>query len=266
MAREEAGGEASEILVVQTLGAIPPGRGRRRRRKAAAADPEGEIEIPVTRLTVVKPWRMSDDEASGWLDRVGADSDAREQEIASALRLVNRALHAQGAASGDPYVPQVSTDHALALRLGYGSGDEVAEGRWAEVREVPAAPPPRRRRRAEELRPQELVAAVLSGRERIDICEAPIARAVIDLDAGRIREAALQLRVGLEAILVELRGAMADPGHEEDMAVLETRRHEAGEAANAALRGDLDAETADNVRELVETSARVLRRRRVLRG
>ena len=76
---------------------------------------------------------------------------------------------------------------------------------------------------------------MLGGREQIDACETLLLRARADLDAGRLREAALQLRVGLEALLVELQGALADPGHEEDMAMLEARRNEAGEAANAAL-------------------------------
>ncbi len=81
-----------------------------------------------------------------------------------------------------------------------------------------------------------------------------------------MREAALQLRVGLEALLVELAGALRDPGHEEDMAALEARKGEAGEAANAALRGDLDPGGEQSVRELVELCERVLRRRRVLHG
>jgi hypothetical protein len=107
---------------------------------------------------------------------------------------------------------------------------------------------------------------VLGGHERIDACETLLLRARADLDAGRRREAALQLRVALEAMLVELAGALADPGHETDMAALEARRAEAGAAANLALRGDLDDEQERSVRELVEIAERVLRRRRVLRG
>jgi hypothetical protein len=76
----------------------------------------------------------------------------------------------------------------------------------------------------------------------------------------------LQLRVALEAMLVELDGALADPGHEEDMAELGARRKQAGEAANAALQGQLPVEDERNVAELTELSERVLRRRRVLRG
>lgn len=124
----------------------------------------------------------------------------------------------------------------------------------------------RRQRREAELRPQERVAAVLGGRERIDVCETLLLRARADLDGGRPREAALQLRVGLEALLAELDGALADPGHQADMAELEGRRQQAGEAANMALRGELDTERERNVRELAEICERVLRRRRVLRG
>ena len=124
------------------------------------------------------------------------------------------------------------------MRIGYGSGEEVADGRFTAAREVDvrASGASRRRRREEELRPQERVAAVLGGRERLDACETLLLRARADLDAGRDREAALQLRVGLEALLVELQGALADPGHEEDMATLSERRSEVGEAANAALQ------------------------------
>ncbi|HEY5816119.1 MAG TPA: hypothetical protein VIS95_07240, partial [Solirubrobacterales bacterium] len=124
----------------------------------------------------------------------------------------------------------------------------------------------KRRQRDEELRPQERLAAVLGGRERLDACETLILRARADLDACRRPEAALQLRVALEALLVELDGALADPGHDEDMTELRARRGEAGEAANAALRGDVSVEQERQVEELTALCERVLRRRRVLRG
>jgi hypothetical protein len=107
---------------------------------------------------------------------------------------------------------------------------------------------------------------VLGGREQLDACETLLLRARADLDGKRGREAALQLRVGLEAFLVELRGALSDPGHEEDMAALGNRRHEAGELANAALRGNLSSEQLQSLGELLALCERVLRRRRVLGG
>ena len=188
--------------------------------------------------------------------------------VAEGIALLNRALHAQATAAAEPHGAEVDPEAAVRVRIGIGSGDEVAAGRFTEARDVDIrAPASRRRRREEELRPQERVAAVLGRRERIDPCETLVLRARADLDGDRLREAALQLRVGLEALLIELQGALVDPGHEEDMATLmERTSHEAGEAANMALRGELDAERAQNVRELVEICERVLRRRRVLRG
>ncbi|MGH2981586.1 MAG: hypothetical protein ACRDKV_06050, partial [Solirubrobacterales bacterium] len=103
-------------------------------------------------------------------------------------------------------------------------------------------------------------------REPLDACETILARARVDLDAGRSREAALQLQVGVEALLVELRGALTDPGHEEDMALLKERRGEIANAANSALRGELDRPTEESVAELLAVAERVLRRRRILRG
>jgi hypothetical protein len=124
----------------------------------------------------------------------------------------------------------------------------------------------RRRRREDELQPQERLAAVLGARERVDLCETLLLRARADLDAGRLREAAMQLQPALAALLLELPGALRDPGHEEDMAALESRRREAEVAAEAALHGELDPGAERSVRELTALSERVLRRRRVLRG
>jgi hypothetical protein len=110
------------------------------------------------------------------------------------------------------------------------------------------------------------VAAVLGGREQFDACETLLLRARADLDAGRNREAALQLRVGLEALLAELQGAPSDPGHEEDLGLLNERKAEAGGAANAALLGEPSAEQKAQVEDLLKICERVLRRRRVFRG
>lgn len=250
---------------MQTIGAPRPVRRRRRAREAEAGLPE---VLPVTRVTAVKADPFANDAAAGrWLEEVAADLDALADAADDGLRLLNRALSAQRAAAGDPYVHELGTKRALAIRVGYGSGEQVAEGEWLEARELqPGAPGGRRARREADLQPQERVAAVLTGREQLDACETMLARARLDLDTGRSREAALQLQVGVEALLVELRGALADPGHEEDMALLKERRGELGNAANAALRGELDDPTAASVRELLLVAERVLRRRRILRG
>jgi hypothetical protein len=260
--------DAESVLVLQTLGAPPPPS--RRRRRARRTEPDASpAPLALTRVTAVRAFAPFDeqDEASRWLDEAVEAADTSDTLLAEGIGLLNRALHAQAVAAADCHECALTPERAAAVRLGYGSGEEVADGAYREAREVDvrSAVSSRRHQREEALRPQERVAAVLGGRERLDACETLLLRARADLDAGREREAALQLRVGLEALLAELRGALADPGHEEDVDTLDGRRQEAGEAANSALRGDLGADSSRRVRELLEICERVVRRRRVLR-
>jgi hypothetical protein len=267
LAREGEDGRQS-VLVVETFGApAAPGRRRQRAREAEAETPLPAL--PLTRATAIRAHEPfgSAEEASSWLEGAVAAEEEIDALVAEGARLLNRALHAQAVAGADPRDRQVAPDEAVSVRIGVGSGEEVAAGHYSQAREVDVrGGTSRRRRRDEELRPQERVAAVLGGRERPDACETLLLRARADLDGGRPREAALQLRAALEALLVELSGALADPGHEEDMAQLEARRQDAVETAKAALRGDLDAEHESNLSELTALAERVLRRRRVLRG
>jgi hypothetical protein len=206
-------------------------------------------------------------EAEDGLEKAVASVEATDAEVAAAVDLLNQALHAHAAASADPLGAQMKTERAAVVRVGHGSGKEVAAGRFATAREVDVrGSSSARRRRDQELRPQERLAAVLGGRERLDACETLILRARADLDAGRRREAALQLRVGVEAMLVELDGALQDPDHERDMGELRERKGEAGGGANTALHDDRSIEQERQVEELLALCERVLRRRRVLRG
>lgn len=257
-----------QVLVIETVGAPPPPRRRRRRPKdsEAAADP---APLPLSRVTAVRAEEPFEEtgEADDWLEGALASEDSIDAVVAEGIALLNRAVHAHAMASADPLGTELRADRAATVRIGHGSGKEVAAGRFSTAREVDVrAGGSARRRQDEELRPQERLAAVLGGRERLDACETLVLRARADLDGGRRREAALQLRVALEAMLIELDGALADPGHEKDMAELEARRGEVGEAANAALRGDLSLDDEGKVTELTGICERVLRRRRLLRG
>jgi hypothetical protein len=255
--------------VVRTLGApSPPPRRRRRPRQA---EPDGEpSSLPLTRATAVRAFApfVSEEDADRWLDEATEAEETADALVADGVGLLNRALHAYAVAAADPHGLALTPERAVAVRLGYGDGDEIADSRFSSAREVDvwASGASLRRRRQEDLRPQERVAAVLGGRERADACETLLLRARADLDAGRGREAALQLRVGVEALLVELKGAVADSEHEADMGTLHSRRGEVGETANAALAGELRGEQAEAARELLEIGERVLRRRRILRG
>jgi hypothetical protein len=257
------------VLVVQTLGS-PPALGRRRRRPRRSDPEEAPAALALTRVTAIRAFAPleSQSEAARWLDEACEAEDTVDVLVGEAIALLNRALHAQAVAAADPRAQaELPLERAAAVRIGYGSGEEIADGRFTDARAVDVrAGTSRRGRREQELRPQERVAAVLRGREQLDACETLLLRARADLDAGREREAALQLRVGLEALLVELKGSLSDPGHEEDMTAAGANRHAVGDAANAALSGPVSPEQVKAVEEALSICERILRRRRVLRG
>jgi hypothetical protein len=258
---------AESVLVLQRIGA-PMAAGRRRRRPRKAE--EEAAPVTLTRATAIRAFARFESEAAAahWLDEACEAEDTVEVLIDEAVALLNRALHAQAVASASATSRgDLAAESAERILIGYGSGEETAVGRFRDARQVDVGTRvSHRRQREDELRPQERVAAMLGGRERADTCEILLLRARADLDAGRDREAALQLRVGLEALLAELDGALADPAHEEDMVTLSGRKSEAGEVANAALTGELGPERRRQVDELLQISERILRRRRVLRG
>lgn len=268
LAGSPEGGDET-VLVLQRLGAPALGERRRRRGRPSPADPE-PAPLTLTRATVIRAaFPFTDQaEAARWLDQSSGDEDATEALASEALATLNRALHAQAVAAADPYGRQLTLDQAERVLLAYGSGEQAADGRFADSRQVDLTPrtASRRRQREEELRPQERVAAILRGREQLDACETLLLRARADLDAGRGREAALQLRVGLEALLVELDDAIDDPNHERDMTTLQEQQALATGLAQAAAKGQVSEEHAAKVEELLGLSERTLRRRRVLRG
>jgi len=263
--RDGDGGES--VLVLQTLAAPPrPSRRRRKPRDAdAAATPP---EVPVARATAIRAFDRFDgpEGAAAWLATATADEASVDATVAAGVALLNEALHAHAVAAADPYVATVGPERAVAVRLGYGSGKQTAEGTFTAAYEVDvrATVGSRRRRREEDLRPQERVAGVLRGRERLDACEVLLLRARADLDAGRRREATLQLRIGIEALLVELPDALDDADHRGDIKALEGRRAGVEAAAERALKDALVPESETAVREALEIAERVLRRRRIL--
>jgi hypothetical protein len=224
--RRRAGdGEPERIVALRTLGA----RERRLiggRRPQAVSEAADAAPVPTVRATLIDAEPLAD--AQAWLDGLRGDSDSRDAYAERGLRELNAVLRAHRAAAADPYVREVARGHANVVRVGYGSGERVAEGRFDEAYEVPEPRP--RRARAEGLAPQERLAAVLSGGGTVLVAEELVLRARLDLEAGRPREAALQARVALEALLAELPDESELAGHRESVAA----------AANAALAGEVD--------------------------
>jgi hypothetical protein len=249
------------VIVFRTLGAPlrAPRRGRRPKPlEASAAEPE---PVALSRATVVAADSFaSEDAARAWLDEACRDEARREEEVAWALRSLNRAVHAQRIAAADPYVHDVCRSQARQVRLGFGTGDELVEGRWHEARALPDPGSKRSRRRL--LSPQEELSGILSGRRPLHVSEDLALRARLDLEQGRLSEAALQARVALDALIAELeRDEGADPARE---ALAWARSSETGasELARAGAAGDLEQEQAEALEQLVDSLERLLRRRR----
>jgi hypothetical protein len=239
------------VLVLSTLGAPQRRRLRdRRARPVEEADPE---PVPTSRATVVRPEPFgSREEAAGWLAGLRRDDSAMKDELEVAVRILNRALRAYRAANPDLWLAAVSVDSALVARVGYGRGDALAEGRFGQALVLPR-PGSRRVRRSMEA-PEERFAALLGAREQALVGEELVLRARADLAAGRPREAALQARVALEALIAEL-----------PESALQEWRGPVGEAANTALHGELEAAETASIEEAVQAMEAALRRHR-LRG
>jgi hypothetical protein len=259
--RERLGEAPAHILVLRTLGASERRLlALRRGARDAAADPP-PAPVPTSRATLVDTTALEGREA--------AEQRLREADAGAlagaALARLNRVLHAHRVAVADSAVREVVREQALVVRVGYGDGERVAEGRWDRALELPAAGARSggrgARGRSAALRPQERLAAVLAGRDAVLASEELALRARSDTDAGRWREAALQLGVALEAAIAELEPWRELPGLADRL--LELRGHSDGvaAAAAAALRGGLDPEHIATVTAVLPRVEAALRAR-----
>jgi len=226
--RRDGGSEPQSVVVLGTLdasgrqlrddaaGALSGGSLLRRLRAGSrTVEPEPEpAPVSSTRATVIDPVSLpAESQARAWL----ADLDA-EREVGAAVATLNRVIHSHRVAAADPYVHDVSPVQALAIRAGWGEGEQVADGRWLHARALTWTGAPTRRRsagarggrvgrdRSWALRPQERLAALLGGRARTLLCEEIVLRAREDLDQERPEQAALELERAFATALAELRG------------------------------------------------------------
>ncbi|HET6871046.1 MAG TPA: hypothetical protein VFH80_34360 [Solirubrobacteraceae bacterium] len=202
--------------MLSTLGARERRRiGPSRRQRKAQPEPEPSL-IETTRATVIDVGDPLPDpeRAAAWLEQAG------EPELAGGLAVLNRALHAHRVATADSLAHGVRRSDALVARIGYGAGEEVADGKWTEAREL--LDPGPRRRRSRIPAAQARLAALLTGRERALACEELTLRARLDLDEGRDHEASLQVRIAFEAALAELPADRAAPALAERIEELRT--------------------------------------------
>jgi len=243
------------VLVLRTLGA-PQRRLLNKRRGRRLTQAEAE-PVPTSRVTLVDPEPFADAQAAAsWLTRLRSDSDDAQDGVTEALATLSRALHAHRAAHADPYAWDLPPHAALSTRMGFGSGDAVAEGQYADALELPRS---RDRTKRSMEAPDERFAALLGAREAVLACEDLVLRARADFDAGRERQAALQARVALESLLAEMSADIRGDRRGD----LEDSRAAVADAANAALRGELTPEAAKGLTEAVQGMEAALKIRRL---
>lgn len=193
---------APDVLAVRILGA-PRAASRLRRGRPVALDSEPDATpLPLSRVTLVKSTAFdSDDAAAAWLAEVAGDDEMSAGLSGETCRTLNRAIQAHRVAAPDPYAADLHPAAAVAVRFGYGTGDEVAEGRWSEAFELAEAK--RRGLRSaliDGVGAQERVAAVLGGRDEVGAEESLLLAAELAAAERRNGEAALAAATAANAL------------------------------------------------------------------
>ena len=124
--RRFAGDDVRQIVVIGGYQAPRRTLLPRPRRAKAAKAPE-PAAVDVTRATVIDAAPMYErDAAEAWLEQAaGARSD---EVVADALAVLNRAVAAHRVSAADPLLADADPARALVVRVGYGLGEQVAEG------------------------------------------------------------------------------------------------------------------------------------------
>ena len=215
MVRATGADEPSHVLVVSEE--LPDSKRRDKRISGQPPIPDAGT----TRITVI--------------DVTGADGTDRDARRRRAIAVLERAMTLQATAAADPFA-QLAPPPPVAVRVGTGSGEDLAHGRWSEAFELPAKPnQPKRRRPA----PSEgRFAELLGGRSEALACALPILRSRADLDAGRLREAALMLDAALSCAREELAGVITEERFETLVAHSTAAAAVAAEARGGQLEPD----------------------------
>jgi hypothetical protein len=242
------------VLVVTTLGAPQRRFMERARSQRRPAEPEPEpAAVLTTRATVIDVAAPLDlAAAEAWLEAAGED------ELEAGLEVLNRAMHAFRVVTADASVMPVTRPRALAARVGYGAGEEVADGLWTAATELLWSEA--RVKRAVALQPVAHLAAVLTGHQQVLVCQSLILRARDDWDSSRAREAALQVMIALDAAIAELAGVAELQARVDE---LREQREPAAAAAQEALAGPLGPDAAAAVEHTLRRLEAAMRARLV---
>jgi hypothetical protein len=235
---------SADVLVIgSTTGTAVESRFLRGRAKKVAAE-EASREVALALATVIRGRQMLADEtaAHAFVTRLRTADDERERFVDDALADVNRAIAAYRACAADPYVMEVARADARAVRVGYGTAEELRRATWSDAVTVP--PPPRPQLdRGVKLMPVQGTAAVLAGQGEVLEGETLLLRVLLDLRYGRPRAAALGLDAAWALLQAEL-GERADAAAEAMEALDEIVRR-----ARSGALGDPDVTALEDLAE-----------------
>lgn len=193
----------ADVLAITVVGA--PARRQKLRRKAREAEvKDGPADVPLLLATFIRGTEQLDAAAAdSRLIAIAEDEDEQQRWVADGLAVLNRAIRAYRAGSRDPYVTEVAQRDARAVRIGYGTTEDLPSGTFTRAAVLPP-PIGVKPSREERLVPSETTADVLAGRTSVMEAEDLLLRTYMDLDHGRTRAAALQLRAALHLLELEL--------------------------------------------------------------
>ena len=170
--RRYAGDAAQQVVVFSgTRGAARAGR-RARAPRPAEAEPRPSRS---TRATVIDADTAHGERREALARAAAGRGDGRR----GARRARPAALHAHRIATADPYRGEPAPRQPLATRVGYGTGEQVADGRWTEARELR---PPRGGRARRHCARRSASPRCWPARDVALACELLALRARLDLD------------------------------------------------------------------------------------
>lgn len=246
----------ADVLAIHVVGASKARSGGLifRRGPSELSRREQPSEVPLSLATLIKATLMVDGkrDAQSLIKRIADDEAERDAWVEDAVATLNYAIRAYRLVAADPYVIEVSRLDAREIRLGYGTGDDVVNGRWASAFGLPPPETPRLAR-GERLRPSEGVAAIVGGRVGMLDAEDLALRALLDLEVGATRRAALETRSALEMLVAELGDAPMPKEASRDYTALTREAGPFAERVPSVLNGDLDEpELAQELRSICE--------------
>lgn len=244
---------SADVVVIKPQGATRWRSGAMRRRAKDVADDQEPVDVLVSLATVVFGTSLFPDAAPARAFLAGAKASVEEQDrlLLRGLGLLNRVVEAHRLCAADPYALDVTPIDARTSRIGYGTAEDVVAGHWeAAVAVRPRTAP--RVKTEERLMPVDAMTAMLADRAGAFESEELILRAVLDLDHGRARSAAVGIEAAQGLLLGEIEGVTLMPEARSRLDRILAAQEEVTELARQARRGPLTEEQVERLRTLVE--------------